>query len=180
MVLPYFVWMDGVCVRMKKAAFFDRDGTINVNTGYLFETEKLVFIQGIPELIRRCNEDGYLVIVITNQSGIARGIFTEAQMHHLHSVMNQRLWDEYGAHIDAFYFCPHLETITGPCSCRKPRPGLFLRAMADYCIDPKASLSFGDSERDEEASRRAGIPHFQYVKGEIYHPGEEGIYPKIL
>lgn len=148
---------------MNRAAFFDRDGTINVNTGYLHEPEKLVFVPGTPELIRQCNEEGYLVIVITNQSGIARGMFTEAQMRHLHETMNRRLQEEYGAHIDAFYFCPHLPEVTGECDCRKPKPGLFLQAMKEYDIDPKRSLSFGDSQRDEMATRAAGIPHFQYV-----------------
>ncbi len=148
---------------MNKAAFFDRDGTINVDTGYLFDPDKLRFVPGTPELIRRCNEAGYLVIVVTNQSGIARGMYTEQQMHQLHKVMNRRLQAEYGAHIDAFYFCPHLPEITGECNCRKPKPGLFLRAMADFDIDPRVSLSFGDSLRDEEATHAAGIPHFQRI-----------------
>ena len=148
---------------MNKAAFFDRDGTINVDTGYLYEPEKLVFVPGVPELIRRCNEEGYLVIVVTNQSGIARGLFTESQMRALHEVINRRLKSEYGAQIDAFYFCPHLPEITGECDCRKPKPGLFLRAMRDFDIDPAQSVSFGDSERDEEATRAAGIPKFVYV-----------------
>lgn len=148
---------------MNKAAFFDRDGTINVDTGYLYEPEKLVFIPGTPELIRHFNEEGYLVIVITNQSGIARGIFTEEQMHRLHETMNKRLQKEYGAHIDAFYFCPHLPEITGECDCRKPKPGLFLRAMKDYDIDSRSSIAFGDSRRDEEAARAAGIRCFRYV-----------------
>lgn len=146
-----------------KAAFFDRDGTINVDTGYLHEPEKLVFVPGVPELIRRCNNEGYLVIVVTNQSGIARGMFNEEQMQALHEDMNLRLKKEYGAHIDAFYYCPHLPEITGECDCRKPKPGLFLKALADYNIDPAISLSFGDSPRDEQASRAAGIPHFQYI-----------------
>lgn len=148
----------------KKAAFFDRDGTINVDTGYLYEPEKLEFIPGIPELIRRCNDAGYLVIVVTNQSGIARGMFTVTQMQVLHDVMNQRLKKEYGAHIDAFYYCPHLPEITGECDCRKPKSGLFFKAMADYNIDPAESFSFGDSLRDEQASRAAGIPHFQFIR----------------
>lgn len=148
---------------MNKAAFFDRDGTINVDTGYLFDPDKLRFVPGSPELIRRCNEAGYIVIVVTNQSGIARGMYTEQQMHQLHNVMNRRLQAEYGAHIDAFYFCPHHPEITGECDCRKPKPGLFLRAMADFDIDPKESLSFGDSSRDEEATRAAGIPNFRWV-----------------
>lgn len=149
---------------MNKAAFFDRDGTINEDTGYLYEPEKLSFVRGTPELIRWCNEEGYLVIVVTNQSGIARGLFTEAQMHRLHAEMNRRLQEEYGAHIDAFYFCPHLPEITGECGCRKPKPGLFLQAIRDYDIDPEVSLSFGDSKRDEEASHAAGIPHFKYLR----------------
>lgn len=146
-----------------KAAFFDRDGTINIDTGYLYEPKKLVFVPGVPELIRRCNNEGYLVIVVTNQSGIARGMFTEEQMQALHEDINLRLKEEYGAHIDAFYYCPHLPEITGECDCRKPKPGLFLKAIADYDIDPTISLSFGDSPRDEMASRAAGIQHFQYI-----------------
>lgn len=150
---------------MNKAAFFDRDGTINVDTGYLYEPEKLQFIPGIPELIKKYNDEGYLVIVITNQSGIARGMFTVEQMERFNAHLNRRLQGEYGAHIDAFYYCPHLPEITGECDCRKPKSGLFFKAMADYDIDPAASLSFGDSPRDEQASRAAGIPHFEYIRG---------------
>ena len=148
---------------MNKAAFFDRDGTINVDIGYLHRPEDIVFIGGIPELIRKYNDEGWLVIVITNQSGIARGLFTEADMHRVHAAMNERLRNEYGAHIDAFYFCPHLPEITGECDCRKPRPGMFLQAIKDYDINPTQSVSFGDSERDEEATKAAGIPHFHYI-----------------
>ena len=151
---------------MNKAAFFDRDGTINVDTGYLYQPEKLEFIPGVPELIRRYNESGYLVIVITNQSGIARGMFSVEQMKHLHEVMNDRLRREFGAHIDAFYYCPHLPEITGECECRKPKPGLFLQAMQDYEIDPAQSVSYGDSPRDKAASNAACISHFIYINEE--------------
>lgn len=142
---------------MNKAAFFDRDGTINVDTGYLYEPEKLRFIPGVPELIRKYNDEGYLVIVITNQSGIARGMFTVEQMERFNEYMNQRLQNEYGAHIDAFYYCPHLPEITGECDCRKPKPGLFLRAIRDYNIDPAESVAYGDSERDRDAAKAAGV-----------------------
>jgi len=148
---------------MNKAAFFDRDGTINVDTGYLYEPARLVFIPGIPQLIYRLNQTGYLVIVITNQSGIARGMYTEMDMHRFHGAMNDRLKKEYGTHIDDFYYCPHLPEITGVCECRKPNEGMFLRAIHDYEIDPNHSISFGDSKRDEEASKKAGIPRFFYV-----------------
>lgn len=154
---------------MNKAAFFDRDGTINVDIGYLHRPEDIEFIEGVPELIRRYNDEGRLVIVITNQSGIARGMFTEQDMQKVHAAMNERLEKEYGAHIDAFYFCPHLPEITGECECRKPKPGLFLRAIKDHDIDPVQSVSFGDAKRDEEASRMAGIRDFTYVnKGVPY------------
>lgn len=148
---------------MNRAAFFDRDGTINVDIGYLHRPEDIEFIKGVPEMIRRYNDAGYLVIVVTNQSGIARGMFTEQDMHGVHAAMNERLGKEYGAHIDAFYFCPHLPEITGECDCRKPKPGLFLQAMVDHDIDPAQSVSYGDSKRDEEASKAAGITRFQYV-----------------
>lgn len=150
---------------MNKAAFFDRDGTINVDIGYLHRPEDVAFIEGVPELIRKYNDEGYLVIVITNQSGIARGMFTEEDMHRVHTAMNERLQKEYGAHIDAFYFCPHLPEITGECECRKPKPGLFLRAIKDNDIDPAQSVSYGDSERDEIASNAAGIRRFRYIHG---------------
>lgn len=148
---------------MNRAAFFDRDGTIIVDIGYLHKPEDIVFIPGTPELIRKYNDAGYLVIVITNQSGIARGMFTEEDMHRVHAAMNERLRREYGAHIDAFYFCPHLPEITGKCDCRKPAPGLFLRAIREHDIDPRMSISFGDSKRDEEASKAAGIQCFRYL-----------------
>ena len=148
---------------MNKAAFFDRDGTINVDIGYLHRPEDIEFVANIPQLIRKYNEEGYLVIVVTNQSGIARGMFTEEDMHKVHAAMNERLRNEYGAHIDAFYFCPHLPEITGECGCRKPKPGLFLQAIKDYNIDPAQSVSYGDSERDEMASRAAGVAKFNWV-----------------
>lgn len=157
---------------MRRAAFFDRDGTINVDIGYLHDPDKLVFVPGIPERIRAHNEAQEPVIVITNQSGIARGFYTEDDMHRLHEVMNQRLQLEYGAHVDAFYYCPHLPEITGKCTCRKPECGLFLRAIQDFEVDPVNSVSYGDSKRDEQATYAAGIEKFYYVE-EIQKKGRE-------
>lgn len=148
---------------MNRAAFFDRDGTINVDVGYLHRPEDIVFVPGTPELIRKYNDEGWLVIVITNQSGVARGMFTEADVDRVHEAMNDRLEREYGAHIDAFYCCPHLPEITGPCTCRKPKPGLFLRAIREHDIDPHMSVSYGDAKRDEEASKAAGVRDFIYL-----------------
>lgn len=145
---------------MNKAVFFDRDGTINVNTGHLYEPEKLVFVEGVPQLIRQFNEKGYLVIVITNQAGIAKGLYTEDQMNHLHQVMNERLQNEYGAHIDAFYFCPHHPDYTGPCHCRKPDTGMLEQAIHDYDIDVKESFLFGDMPHDIECGQRMNIKSY--------------------
>jgi D-glycero-D-manno-heptose 1,7-bisphosphate phosphatase len=140
-----------------KAAFFDRDGTINVDTVHTYKTEELRFIAGVPELIRRYNDEGFLVIVITNQSGIARGLFTETDMRRFHEYMNRRLNDEYGAHIDAFYFCPHHPDFTGDCECRKPKPGLIRQAIRDFNICAEQSVMFGDSDSDVKAATAAGV-----------------------
>ncbi|MDR1377900.1 MAG: HAD family hydrolase [Synergistaceae bacterium] len=140
-----------------KAAFFDRDGTINVDTVHTYKTEELRFIVGVPELIRRYNDKGFLVIVITNQSGIARGLFTETDMRKFHEYMNWRLNNEYGAHIDAFYFCPHHPDFTGDCECRKPKPGLIQQAIRDFNICVEQSVMFGDSDSDVKAATATGV-----------------------
>lgn len=151
---------------MNKAAFFDRDGTINVNIGHLHEPEKLIFVPSAPELIRRYNDSGYLVIVVTNQAGIAKGYYTQEQMYALHCVMNERLLEEYGAHIDAFYFCPHHPDFTGICHCRKPETGMLEQAIRDYDIDPAISVLFGDKPDDMECARRMGIEG-RYIQNEL-------------
>lgn len=148
---------------MRRAAFFDRDGTINVDVGYLHKNEDLQFIPNTVNLIKMYNEQGWPVVVVSNQSGIARGMFTTEDVNRLHGHMNEKLNLEYGAHIDAFYFCPHLPAITGECECRKPKPGMFLKAAIDLNIDLTNSVSYGDSERDELASRAAKIGKFYYV-----------------
>jgi D,D-heptose 1,7-bisphosphate phosphatase len=150
---------------VRKAAFFDRDGTINVNFGHVYKPEDLVFVQGTPEIIADYNRQGVPVIVVTNQAGIARGLYTEDDMHRFHTFMNERLKKEYGAHIDAFYFCPHHPDFTGPCDCRKPKPGMFIHAAIDWNIDLNVSVMYGDKESDREASRLAGIPTFCFVRG---------------
>ncbi len=143
-------------VKRHKAAFFDRDGTINVDVHYLHRPQELQFIDGMPEFIRKWNEWGYKVIVVTNQAGIARGYYTEDDMHVLHRCMNQRL-SEYGAHIDAFYFCPHHPDFTGPCHCRKPKPGMIEEAIREFDLDPAQCILFGDKPWDIEAGECCGV-----------------------
>ena len=149
---------------VEKAVFFDRDGTINVDMHYLHRPEDLRFIDGMPQFIKKWNDWGYRVIVATNQAGIARGIYTEDDMRALHRYMNEQL-KEYGAHIDAFYFCPHHPDFTGPCRCRKPEPGMLERAVREFDLDPAQCLLFGDQPWDVEAGRRCGIWSAQVTSG---------------
>lgn len=146
------------------AAFFDRDGTINVDFGHVYRPEDLKFVPGIPQVIYRYNVLRIPVIVITNQAGIAKGIYTEEDMRRFNDYLNQCLREQYSAHVDAFYFCPHHPDYTGACQCRKPEPGLFFQAAADWGIDLNRSIMYGDKESDRIAAKRAGIPEFVWVR----------------
>lgn len=148
---------------MRKAAFFDRDGTIIVDTGYPINCERIEIIEKTAKLIRYYNDMRWDVICVSNQSGIARGFFSQSEVEAFNNALNDRLWSGYSAKIDRFYICPHLPEITGECSCRKPKPGMFLRAIKDFGIDAKNSVSYGDSERDKVASYNAGIKKFYYI-----------------
>ena len=136
---------------MSKALFLDRDGTINVDYGYVHEPERFVFIAGLFDFCRRAQELGYLIIVVTSQSGIERGYFTEDDFSAVTKYMVDSFASE-GVTITDVFHCPSLE---GP--DRKPEPGLFLKAQAKYGIDMAASVNVGDRERDLEAGRRAGV-----------------------
>lgn len=142
--------------KKNKAAFFDRDGTINVDVHYLHRPDELDFIDGMPQFIRKWNDWGYRVIVVTNQAGIARGYYTEEEMRNLHCYMNAQL-KQYGAHIDAFYFCPHHPDFSGPCHCRKPESGMIERAIAEFDLDPEQCILFGDQPWDIESGQRCGV-----------------------
>ena len=154
-----------------KAIFFDRDGTLNVDVHYLHDPADFVWIKGAIAAIRWANEHGYLAIVVTNQSGIARGYYDEDAVHHLHDWMNAQL-TKFGAHIDAFYYCPHhpaaaVPAYRKPCDCRKPAPGMILRAIAAHGIDPAASFLFGDGVRDVAAAEAAGVRGVRYTGGSL-------------
>lgn len=146
---------------MRSAIFFDRDGVLNEEVGYLWKVENFTWIDGAREAIKFCNERGLLAVVVTNQGGIARGLYSAAEVDALHDFM-QRSLSEIGAHIDGFYYCPHHpEGTVSPfnvvCDCRKPKPGLILRACRELDIDPAQSILFGDSERDIAAAKAAGL-----------------------
>ncbi len=143
----------------KQAVFLDRDGTINIEKDYLFRPEEFEFTPGAVEAIRLLNRSGYLVIVVTNQSGVARGYYTEEDVVKLHSHIDELL-QSGGARVDAWYYCPHHPAGGGPynqeCDCRKPFPGMLRQAAADHGIDLSRSWMVGDKSADMDAGLSAG------------------------
>lgn len=143
-----------------RAIFLDRDGTINVEKNFLHKIEDFEFIPGAPEAIKRLKDAGFLVIVVSNQSGIARGYFDEAAVRELHQHIQEEL-ATIGTSIDAFYFCPHhpekgLGDYRVICECRKGEPGMLLKAAKEYDIDLEKSYMVGDKMADIDAGKRAG------------------------
>ncbi len=145
---------------MNKAVFLDRDGTVNEEVGYLRDIDKLVLIPGVAGAIRRLSDAGFKIVLVTNQSGVARGYFPEALVHEAHARLDEMLKQE-GARIDAVYYCPHHPTAgnsryTVDCDCRKPRTGLLDRAARDMDINVSHSYMVGDKWSDVELGQRAG------------------------
>lgn len=145
---------------MNKAVFLDRDGTINKEIEYLHKKEDFVFITGSPEAIKELKEHGYLVGIITNQAGVGRGYYKKEDVEKLHQHINDLL-KKSGTKIDFFYCCFHHPQhgkgeYGEECECRKPNPGMLLKAAAEYKIDLKHSWVVGDKLIDIEAGNRAG------------------------
>lgn len=144
---------------IKKAVFLDRDGTINLEKDYLHKPEEFVFVPGAVEAIRLLNQAGYLVVVVTNQSGVARGYYDEAAVLQLHQYIDSLLQVE-GCHVDAWYYCPHHLDGNTPynreCGCRKPLPGMLNNAAQELGIDLSHSWMVGDKKIDVDAGLAAG------------------------
>jgi len=145
---------------MHRAVFLDRDGTVNEEVGYLRNLADLRLIAGAGAAIRRLNNAGLKVVLVTNQSGVARGYFPESLVLEVHERLARMLQEE-GARIDAIYYCPHHPTAgnsgyTIACDCRKPGTGLIDRAARDLDIDVKKSYVVGDKWSDVELGQRAG------------------------
>ena len=136
---------------MPRALFLDRDGTINVDYGYVYQPEKFELIDGIVELCQKAQEKGYIIIVITNQSGIARGYYTEEDYKILEQYMINK-FSELGIKITDVFHCPELSG-----ERRKPECGMFLEAQQKYNINMETSVSIGDKQRDLEAGKKAGV-----------------------
>lgn len=143
------------------ALFLDRDGVINEDTGYAHRLEDIVFLPGIFSLVATANARRMPVIVVTNQAGIARGYYSEESFHALMDWM-KRQFLQNGARLDAVYHCPHhpqhgLGAYKTICSCRKPAPGMLLRAATEYRLDMPSSVLIGDKIHDVEAAIAAGV-----------------------
>ncbi|MBO5588353.1 MAG: D-glycero-beta-D-manno-heptose 1,7-bisphosphate 7-phosphatase [Anaerovibrio sp.] len=157
---------------MNKAVFFDRDGTLNEEVHYLHKIEDFKWIEGAIDAIKYCNDNGFLAIVITNQSGVARGYYPESDIMKLYDWMNTDL-AKHGAHLDGIYYCPHHPTgkvkeYAIECDCRKPKPGMLFNAKKDHNIDLKSSYLIGDSARDVECAEAAGVKGIMYKGGNLY------------
>ncbi len=140
----------------KPALFLDRDGVINVEKNYLHKKEDFEFIDGIFDLCHAYQDNGYLIVVVTNQSGIARGYYTEDDFADLTFWMIDTFASK-DIKIEKVYHCPHHPDINGECECRKPHPGMLLQAEKELNVDLKHSLLIGDSERDIQAAHNAGV-----------------------
>jgi D-glycero-alpha-D-manno-heptose 1-phosphate guanylyltransferase len=147
--------------RRWKLAMFDRDGTINIDTGHLHEPNKIKLIPSTIRIMQRYMQDsGYKIVVVTNQAGIAKGLYGVNEMRETHRAM-QRMLEAFGVHVDAWYYCPHHPDVTGPCECRKPAPGMLLGAMRDFDADPRECIMYGDKDTDRAAAEAAAVRFVQ-------------------
>jgi D-glycero-D-manno-heptose 1,7-bisphosphate phosphatase len=158
--------------RGRGAIFFDRDGVLNEDRGFVGRIEDFRWIEGAREAVRMVNEAGLHAIVVTNQAGVARGFYSEDDVRTLHNWMNRDL-AAVGARIDAFYYCPYHEEATianyriPDHPDRKPNPGMILKGLRDFGVEAGRSVLIGDKASDIEAARRAGIGARLYDGGSL-------------
>jgi D-glycero-D-manno-heptose 1,7-bisphosphate phosphatase len=146
---------------MKRAVFMDRDGTISEEVGYINHPSRFRVFPHSADAVRLLNEQGWLAIVVTNQAGVARGYFSEEMIHEIHDQLKRDL-ENAGARLDAIYYCAHHPSVGEPpyrqdCDCRKPKPGLILKAAREFDIDLAQSWMIGDRYSDIELARNAGV-----------------------
>ena len=147
-----------------KALFLDRDGVVNVDHGYVHRIEDFHFVDGIFDLCRRARTANYQIIIVTNQSGVARGLFDSKDLEMLHQWMTS-VFKKEGVDILDIFYCPHhpeysLAESDQNCSCRKPKPGMLEAACAKHGIDMECSIMIGDKLSDRQAALAAGVGRF--------------------
>ena len=159
---------------MRPAAFLDRDGVLNHDTGYVWRIEEFQWVEGAREALSQLQAAGLALVIVTNQSGIGRGKYTEADFQALNQWMLADL-APWGIHIDGIYHCPHKPPAPheAGCGCRKPLPAMVLRAQAELDLDLAHSWMFGDKPQDIEAARAAGVGRLIRIRSR-YAPDEEG------
>ena len=156
---------------MRKTVFFDRDGVLNVERNYLYKIEEFQWQTDAVAAIKLLQAQDYRIIVVTNQSGVARGYYNEADVSKLHNYMQAQL-ELQQTRIDAFYYCPHLPDASRAeyaqeCDCRKPGPGMILKAMQEHEVLKEQSFLIGDKESDLQAAQAAGIRGYLYQQGSL-------------
>lgn len=144
-------------MKMNKALFLDRDGVINIDKVHVFRKEDFEFTPGIFKLCKQYQNNGFKIIVITNQAGIAKRLYTESDFYSLTNWMVEQ-FGNMGIVISKVYFCPHHPDITGPCECRKPNPGMIIKAIKEFNLDISECELIGDNPGDIMAGKNAGIP----------------------
>jgi len=167
-----------ISLKQHRAVFLDRDGTICEDVGYLNSVEQIQLIPRAAEAIRRLNEKGFKTVMVTNQSGVARGFFPESRLKEIHFELT-RLLREEEAFLDGVYYCPHYpdegeEPYRRICECRKPAPGLLLQAAEDLDLDLPASFMIGDHYSDVECAQRVGAQGILVLTGH----GQEALLKK--
>lgn len=163
----------------QRALFLDRDGTLVHHRRYPSRPDELRLYDHIEVGLREMQSLGFRLVVVTNQSGIARGYFTEEDLQRMHTYLSSIL-EQLGVRLDAIYYCPHhtagvLQRFAIPCTCRKPQPGMLLRAAADLDLDLRRSWFIGDTLADVEAGNRAGCHTILVDSGTAYHPPEQPV-----
>lgn len=158
---------------MNKAIFLDRDGVLNHEIyDYITKPEDFEVLEYQIPPLKKLYDEGYLLIVITNQGGIAQNRYTEEILAEMHRTLADK-FEAKGAKITHAYYCPHHPTISGECACRKPKSGMLIEAIATYDIDPELSVMIGDKPRDVEAANGAG------VRGILIAPDEQINYETV-
>ena len=169
---------------MKRAVFLDRDGTINADTGYVCAPQQVRLLPGVGRAIAMFKDAGYLVVVVSNQSALARGMMDEAGLKAVEQELVRQLAQE-GTEVDAWYYCPHLpegvvKRYTMVCDCRKPAPGLVLQAARELDIDLSASVLVGDSPRDIACAVAAGVGRSIFLGSAPCTPEPTAYAPNLL
>ena len=158
----------------RNTLFLDRDGVVIEDHGFVHNIGEVIFQRGILELGRVFTAKGWNIIIVSNQSGIARGYFTAENVDRVHEFITEK-FSFHRISITDFFYCPHYPPLTGSCGCRKPEPGLFLKAAEKHSIDLENSIMIGDKSSDMQAAAAAGIRKRYFLQGKyVYYPEHGG------